>query len=384
MTIRYISFGIDGGLFNKNYLNADHENFAKHLGNAVLVHNKAFLDTLKEQNKHFDSVYAFLYSNRQSYEVDLTNVGTHNRFKGSAFSTIETVCQDLGIVFDPFLLADLYNQLPYGTAFNKAIAEVKNGNYIDNPDNEGHPTCPFDQDKTALLFAQLQKAAVDAATQHPGEDIVFDVFDAHQPNLEYTKRFFSENKHLIPKGVTLNLNHYDGGEPTLCSSIDGEGVVYFNFAKHTIKLLEKGFSEREEYAKLSIHPENPKTLMDFVAQYFARHPDLFQEERVPTEVTERVQLTCRELGLDETALKGSHAPSDAGSAAQEGEKEVEKAGDSQHALPAGESMTVNSQTSPSNPGLSQHGFYAADDKEGQEKAEPSTKKPSPMRSCTLF
>ncbi|WP_392536502.1 hypothetical protein [Legionella sp. 227] len=380
MTIRYISFPIDGGLFNKNYVNADNENFTKHLGNAVLVHNKAFLDSLREQNKCYNSVYAFLYSNRQSYEIDLDNTG-YTRFKGSAFSAIETVCQDLSIGFDPFLLADLYNKLPYGTAFNKAITEVKNGNFIANPNNEGHPTCPFDHEKIALLFAQLQKAAVDASVKHPGEDIIFDVFDSNQERIENTKRFFSKNQHLIPKGVTLNLNHYDGGEPTLHSSIDGEGVVYFNFAKHTIELIKRFYILRDEYAKLSIHPENPKTLMDIVAQYFARHPDLYQGERVPAEVTERVKSVCQELGLDETALKGNKATSDAVVEVQEVEKDVDKADDNEQALPA-ESMTVNSQTS--NPGRSQYGFYAADYKEGQEKADPSNQKPSPMHSCTLF
>ncbi|MCW8399550.1 hypothetical protein OQJ26_12180 [Legionella sp. PATHC038] len=382
MTIRYISFAIDGGLFNNDYINADYENFTKHLGNAVIVHNKAFLDTLREQNKQYDSVFAFIYSNRQSYEVDLINVGSRTRFKGSAFSAIETVCQDLGIVFDPLLLADLYNNLPYGTAFNKAIAEVKNGNYIYNPEYEDHPTCPGDHDKIALLLAQIQKAAVDAVAKHPGEDIIFDVFGNHQPGLEYTKCFFSENKHLIPKGVTLNLNYYDGGEPTLYSSIEGEGVVYFNFAKHVINLLQTPTLSRDEYVKLSMHLENPKSLMDIVAQYYARHPDLYQKELVPTEVTQRVQSVCRELGLDETPFTLSQSIEATRFEAQEGEKEAEKAEETQHDLPAG-SMAINSQTGLSNPGRSQHGFYAAGEK-GQEKAESSNQKHPSLRSCTLY
>ena len=381
MTIRYISFAIDGGLFNTNYINADHQNYTKHLGDAVLVHNKDFLDTLKKQNKSYNSVYALLYSNRQSYEVDLANQSSH-RFKGSAFSAIETVCHDLDIIFDSFLLADLWNNLPYGTAFAKALAEVKNGNYITNPETKNHPTCPFDHDKITLLFTQMQKAAVDAATKYPGEEIIFDVFDSHKETLEYTKCFFSENKHLIPKGLTLNLNHYDGGTPSLDCSIEGEGVVYFNYAKHTIELLKRGFFSREEYVKLCIHPESPKTLLDIVAQYFARHPDLYVAGRVPEEVTERVISACRELGLDETTLKESVSTSNAGLAAQAGDKNLENAADSQQALPS-ELPTINSQTSPSTPGRSQYGFYAAGDKEGQEKTEPSKQKSSPARFCIV-
>ncbi|WP_392537016.1 hypothetical protein [Legionella sp. 227] len=382
MTIRYISLAIDDGLFNLNYAQANHENYTKHLGNAVLVHNKAFLDTLREQNKSFSSVYAFIYSNRQSYYVDVASVGSNLRFKGSAFSAIETVCDDLAIVFDPFLLADLYNDLPYGTAFNKAIAEVKNENYLLYPDCEDHPTCPFDHDKTALLLAQLQKAAVDAAAKHPGEEIIFDLFDSHHQTLEYTKWFFSENKHLIPKGVTLNLNHYDGGKPTLESSIDGEGGVLFNFAKHVKKLLETSTSCRDEYAKLFIHPENPNTLMDIVAQYYARHPDLYQKERVPTEVTERVQSVCRELGLDETPFTVTQSIEATGFVAQEGEKEADKAEETPQDLPAG-SIPISSKTALSNPGRSQHGFYAAG-KKSQEKADSSNQKQPSMRSCTLY
>ncbi|VEB37986.1 hypothetical protein [Legionella cherrii] len=382
MTIRYISLAIDNGLFNLNYVQADHENYTKHLGNAVLVHNKAFLDTLREQNKSFASVYAFIYSNRQSYEVDVASAGSYLRFKGSAFSAIETVCHDLGIVFDPFLLADLDNDLTYGTAFNKALAEVKNGNYMVNPDCEDHPTSPFDYDKTALLFAQLQKAAVDAAAQHPGEEIIFDVFDSHHHTLEFTKGFFSEHKHLIPKGMTLNLNHYDGGEPTLYNTIEGEGPVYFNFAKHVKGLLLRPTSSRDEYAKLSIHPEYPKALVDIVAEYFARNPDLYQKEHVPTEVTERVQSVCRELGLDETPFTVSQSLEATEFEAQEGEKEAEKAEETQPDQPAG-SIAINAQTGLSNPGRSQHGFYAADEK-GEEKAESSNQKQASMRRCILY
>ncbi|WP_454780956.1 hypothetical protein [Legionella sp. WA2022007384] len=381
MTIRYISFGIENGLFNMSYTHADHQNFTKHLGDAVLVHNKAFLDTLKEQNKSYTSVYAFLYSNRQSYEVDLANQYQEG-FKGSAFSAIETVCNDLDIIFDSFLLADLYNNLPYGTAFAKALAEVKNGNDLTNPDSSNHPYCPSDRDKVPLLFAQMQKAAIDAAAKYPDEEIIFDVFDSHKHTLDYTKSFFSENKHLIPKGMTLNLNYYDGGTPSFDCSIEGEGVVYLNYAKHTIELLNQGFLSREDYVRSCIHPESPKTLLNIVAQYFARHQDLYEAERVPEEVTERVRSACRELGLDEIAFKDSETAINVGLEAQGENKNLDNAGDCEQAPPA-ELPAISSQTSLSTPGRSQYGFYAAGEKEEQEQTEPSKQKCSSSRFCIV-
>ncbi|RUR28392.1 hypothetical protein [Legionella qingyii] len=234
MKIRYLSFDFDGCLFNPSYAQAEHFEFTKHLGDAVLVHNRRFLEQIKRENAAFDNVVALIGSNRQSYETDQLNMGPQKAFKGSCCPAIKTVCADLNITFDPFLLADVTGNLPFGTSYNLIMQEIEAGNFMQDTTQYEHATCPGEEYKVSLLFAQMQKAAAD----HPNEEIIFDFFDdRYEILMGRAKEFFTKYPHMIPKNVTLRMNRYAGDDVTLMASIEGTGEPYSNYPEHVNNML---------------------------------------------------------------------------------------------------------------------------------------------------
>ncbi|WP_454781860.1 hypothetical protein [Legionella sp. WA2022007384] len=234
MAIRYLSFDFDGCLFNSNYIKEPHLDFTKHLGNAVLVHNRPFLDQIKIENAAFDSVYAMIGSNRQSFELDTANMGGPTTFKGSCCPAIQKVCSDLNVTFNPFLIADVTGMLPHGTSYNLIMQEIAGNTYFENPQHT-HADCTMDDTKRTLLFAQVQKAAAD----HPNEEIIFDFFDDRNDILErHLQEFFTKYPHMIPKNVTLRLNQYAGEDVTLVASIQGTGEPYPNYCELVTHMLD--------------------------------------------------------------------------------------------------------------------------------------------------
>ncbi|QMT60950.1 hypothetical protein [Legionella sp. PC997] len=233
MAIRYLSFDFDGCLFNSNYVKADHGGFTKHLGDAVLIHNRAFLDQIKLENADFDEVYALIGSNRQSYELDYANMGSRTTFKGSCVPAIKTICEDLDVKFNPFLIADVTANLPHGTSYNLIMQEIKDNSYFEDP-KQSHATCDMDDTKRSLLFAQVQNAAA----KHPQEEIIFDFFDDRDDILYGLSDLFKNHPHLLPKNVTLRLNKYTGADVNLLTSLKGTGELYSDYCEHVINMLE--------------------------------------------------------------------------------------------------------------------------------------------------
>lgn len=215
MTIRVLSFDFDGCLFNRAYIDS-HD---------VIQANYDFLEKIKAENAHFDDVYTFIGSNRQSKPIDIVN--SHSG-KGSCFPAIALVNKHLGAKFDSFLLADVYADLPEGTAYARAMDSEYNGSHSD---------WLFDDTKATLIYAQIQKMA----NAHPHEDIVFDFYDDRGNGLRTTNdileklnRLYSQYPDLIPANVTLRLNHYAGDNVTPLASIKGTGFIDCNY-QQTVK-----------------------------------------------------------------------------------------------------------------------------------------------------
>ncbi|PWY55076.1 hypothetical protein DGG96_12890 [Legionella qingyii] len=233
MAIRYLSFEFDECLFNHKYIQESDLGLAKHLGDAILIHNRAYLDQLKIENTAFDTVVVLIGSNRQSYEYDYSNMGYGNKFKGSCCPAIQTVCADLNVTFDPFLLADVTGNLPYGTSYKLIMQEIADNTYLKNP-QQNHATCTMDETKRTLLFAQMQKAAAD----HPNEEIIFDFVDGRYDILVcYLYKYFTKHPHMIPKNVSLRLHLYGGAKVALMASIQGTGEPYLNYPEHVKYML---------------------------------------------------------------------------------------------------------------------------------------------------
>ncbi|WP_392538831.1 hypothetical protein [Legionella sp. 227] len=229
MTIRYLSFDFDGCLFNRAYVQLPHNNFSKDRTDAVLVKNRGFLDKLKSENTRFSAVYGFIGSTRQDYFTDMINGGIYNpkQFRGSCCPAMVTICDDLGITFDPLLLADIDGELAIGTSYKRIMDEINNGTWSDSDKNiHQHASCAsMDEYKRTILFTQMQKAAQD----HPEEEIIFDFFDDRLDILWTLKEYFNEYPHMIPKNVRLRIHSYAGEEDKLFESIQGIGNPMANY-----------------------------------------------------------------------------------------------------------------------------------------------------------
>ena len=227
MTIRILCFDFDGCLFHLDYINSSDKD--------VIAHNKEFLDKLASQSIDFKQVYTSVGSTRQSVSSDYSNSiivknGLIVGNKGSCFPAIKKIADYLKAEHDPFLLADVFGDLPEGTSFNRAI----------NPDNkESHSHWLYDESKFIILYAQMHHFA----RKHPKEELIFDFFDDRSLDekdslniLQNLKDYFSRNQQMIPPNLTLRLNHYKGKAQTLIAEIKGDSTSFIdeNYAE-TVK-----------------------------------------------------------------------------------------------------------------------------------------------------
>ena len=214
MTIHVLSFDFDGCLFNRSYISAV---IKDKTDNDVIRHNVALFEKIKTEGTSFSKTITFIGSNRQSKQTDDTNALCGN--KGSCFPTIQIVSQHLNTELDTFLLADIHGELEDGESYARAM----NINYRGE-----HADWWFDETKASILYAQMHRVA----TLNPTETIVFDFYDDRvAPILLSLKNFFIKNPSLIPKNVTLNLQHYEGGDTIAppMTKICGEGMIDTNY-----------------------------------------------------------------------------------------------------------------------------------------------------------
>ncbi|KTC78215.1 hypothetical protein [Legionella brunensis] len=238
MAIRVLSFDFDGCLYHRGYIYNfnDKEKY-------VLEANRKFLDAIKKDNGHYTRNIGFVGSNRQSKSIDLVNG------KESCFVTIQQIVEDLGIELDKFLMADLYGNLAAGESFNRAID-------ADTPWDQ-HVEWKFDDTKASLIYAQVQKIA----QENPDEEIVFEFFDDRgkgarrtEDILEWLNKFYSENPEMLPKNVTLKLNHYSGEEVTPLFEIKGTGIIDADYRQTVKDMAEAATPDYEGKLLIGVDP----------------------------------------------------------------------------------------------------------------------------------
>src|SRR5690606_35608535 len=112
-------------------------------------------------------------SNRQSKKIDemnaikfIPNLGL--RHIGSCFPAIQKMSQYLESELDPFLMADVYGNLAFGTSFNRALKSLNDPSL-----KQEHAEWLFDESKVSVIYAQMQKKA----NEYPDEEIIFDFYD---------------------------------------------------------------------------------------------------------------------------------------------------------------------------------------------------------------
>ena len=223
--IRIISLDFDGCLFHRAYLDSIDKN--------VISANQEFLEYLNKSKDKYSKTTIMIGSNRQDKRTDLIN----SRSSGSCFPAIKRIADFLDVELDTFLLADVYGDedgdFKTGTSFAR-IMEHYPGK---------HATAEFDEFKSSLLYAQIQKSALD----HFDEEIVFDFYDDKIEILNFLEDFYRKNPFLLPKKVKLCLHQYVKGELKKdFRPIHGTGFIDGDY-RLTTKGIQKGV--RAEYLK---------------------------------------------------------------------------------------------------------------------------------------
>jgi len=124
----------------------------------------------------------------------------------SCFPHFSQMSEDLGVHLDQFLLADIFAERQDGETFRDA--ESRNAEYPELKSSDFVSECPSDEKKILLIYAHLHRAALNGATE-----LYF--YDDRADILKVLLAFFSENKSLVPSGMTLYLRGHGATVPAV-------------------------------------------------------------------------------------------------------------------------------------------------------------------------
>ncbi|HAT6978925.1 TPA: type IV secretion protein Dot [Legionella pneumophila] len=181
MPVRYSGFDYDGCVGVTNLIN-------------IVAQNPKLVQRIRDTSNRYTKEVALIASNRQSDRDDKRNARSNGN--GSCFVQIRKFCTDLGMEFDPFLLADAYNLVLAGTSLREAT----------DPANDGKIQNGWlhDKSKTTLVYAHMQRAS----SLEAREQVDYFFYDDREDILEGLHQFFSTNPELIPSNVTMHLIKY--------------------------------------------------------------------------------------------------------------------------------------------------------------------------------
>lgn len=254
MRRRVLSFDLDNCLFHEKYSSALSRDILE-----VVNKNKALLDSILMDRMNFQELIVLVGSARQSAFVDRLNSKTNQTESG--FAAIQKISDYIDATLNTFLLADVYGDVPDGTAFRHAL---------DSSYCEKHHDWIFDETKITIVYAQTHKIA----TMYPDDVIIFDFYDDRGIGswgdidiLEHLEHYFGTYSTMLPSNVSLRLNHYEGKEVTSFKLIQGAGRIDLNY-RQTIKkmmmLAEKTspLSSNSKFFKNSVIHVKPESLFD--------------------------------------------------------------------------------------------------------------------------
>ncbi len=248
MAIRILSFDVDGCLFNHAYRGSTDRD--------VVSHNRLFLEEIRNKNNDFSKTITMVGSLRQSKHLD--DLGSEYNSTTCCFPAVKEIADDLASTFDPLLLADIFGDLRNGTSCHRIL-----NNLMD------HAFCIADESKLLILYAQMHHVAM----THQNEDIVFDFYDdrgngsqAPEDILEHLSAFFTLNPSMIPRRVTLRLNHYEGNEATPFQPIIGIGSLDAAYRQTIVDMVEITPKHNgHDGCRMCTHHVTPQLLSDFRA-----------------------------------------------------------------------------------------------------------------------
>lgn len=236
MNLRILSLDYDGCISNSR--------FTSSFDKCIVKSNQALIEYILKSSSNFERTITFVGSNRQSFNIDFMNKYSHHN--GSCFPQTKKFTEYLrqknvkNIEFDKFLLADIYGNVDFGESL-KLIEEIysEDAKYAD---------WVFDSEKITLIYAQVHKVS----NENLNENIVYEFFDDREDILNSLHTFFSKYPELLPKNVSLILNHYHGERVfKYKSEIKGTGESDKDF-RNTVKIMAiiatENFTEEKRYS----------------------------------------------------------------------------------------------------------------------------------------
>jgi len=210
-----------------------------------------------ENTKNPPTVEILIGSQRQSKAEELRMITGHSRpcaeyykrFKEDLQITLRKHKKNKGIevIFNPFLLGDLFYNFPHGTSFTQL--EQLQKDYIGNTSNIEGTEHFIDHSKLLLIYAQIHYIA----KKYKSEKIRYGFYDDKEKEiLSNLDNFLKNNPCWIPSNIELSLHRYAKNDlkPEQISEIKGVGEINNNYS-HTIKelLVYNGICSRLIYWK---------------------------------------------------------------------------------------------------------------------------------------
>lgn len=219
--IRVVSCDYDGCLCHHGYY------YATGPAKDIVKLNRVFNETLQAHAASFARTIFIIGSNRQSKGIDdtgqmmLRGAGT----TGSCFEAIKTLSEYHKATFDPFLMADIYGNLPNGESFRRAI----------DPDyKDPHAGCIVDASKLTLLYAQIHKLA----NENPDKRISFEFYDDKLEITEGLFAYFKTHPTLIPANLDLCIRIYAGVMVSSMPTLRGQGFIDSHYKETVIEMTK--------------------------------------------------------------------------------------------------------------------------------------------------
>lgn len=252
--IKLTLFDIDGCLF--------HQHPRGQVAGAVekwLIHSNLML-LMHEQKRirshRFHKVIIAYGTNRQDQGCNIAN--SH---RGGSLSPVLPLmqsyfdcCTGAEVVFDPFMMADLFGQdHQAGHAYQAILREEHFGS------RERHSRWVFDSTKISLIYAHAHRVA----SLHPVKSkIVIDLYEDRKNIIRNIQAFYSRYPECLPNNVELNIHQYNGKKLILTSSLKGSGEIDDKYDWSVRYLsLRHGFFKLSK--QLPAMPANAEELRDF-------------------------------------------------------------------------------------------------------------------------
>ena len=216
--IRIVSCDYDGCFCHFGYV------YATGAAKDIVLQNRVFNEAFQGNAESYASTTFIIGSNRQSKGIDdagkIANAAT-----GSCFESLKALSEHHKATFSPFLMADLYGDLPDGESFIRATDPSYQGANAD---------CIVDTSKVILLYAQMHKFA----NENPDKYITFDFYDDRRDILQGLSIFFEVHPKLIPQNINLRLTGYNGATLFSIGTLRGHGFIDSNYKQTVIEMTK--------------------------------------------------------------------------------------------------------------------------------------------------